>query len=426
MTGIAKLFLAPALSALLVSQSIAASLPTSRPEEAGLSADRLKRIHEVIQAHLDAKDFAGAVTLVMRRGKLVHLEAQGLMDLESNRPMRADTLFRMASMTKPMTAVSVLMLMEEGKLLLSDPVSKFIPEFKNPKVAVWNLPNDPKGAGYQLVPADREITLRDLLTHTSGLANAGEGPAGEFFRRASLARGGSLAERVKRLAPLPLNFQPGTQWEYSPSTGFDTLGRVVEILSGLTLEQFFKQRIFAPLGMNNSFFTIPADRMTDVATLYAKREQGLVKPNVPAPAAPSGDYFSGSGGLTSSAEDYLQFCQMLLHNGQWNGKRLLSRKSVELMTDNAIGNLDLRNYMEGEDSRQNLSGYGFGLGVRVRRSTGASGWLGTVGDFGWAGANGTYFWIDPKEELVGMVLMSTRVARLRTEIPNAVYQAIVD
>lgn len=426
MSGIAKLFLAPALSVLLVSQSLAASLPTSRPEEVGLSPDRLKRIHDVIQAHLDAKDFAGAVTLVMRKGKVVHFEAHGLMDLESNKPMRTDTLFRMASMTKPITAVSVLMLMEEGKLVLSDPVSKFIPEFKNPKVAVWNLPNDPKGAGYHLEPADREITLKDLLTHTSGLANGGEGPAGEFFRRANLQRGGSLAERVKRLAPLPLNFQPGSQWEYSPSTGFDTLGRVVEILSGLTLEQFVKQRIFAPLSMNNSFFTIPPDRMKDVALLYAKREQGLVKPNAPEAAPSNGDYFSGSGGVTSSAEDYLQFCQMLLNNGEWNGKRLLSRKSVELMTDNAIGNLDLRNYMEGEDSRQNLSGYGFGLGVRVRRSTGASGWLGTVGDYGWAGANGTYFWIDPKEQLVGMVLMSTRVARLRTEIPNAVYQAIVD
>jgi CubicO group peptidase (beta-lactamase class C family) len=422
----AKLSLAAAVAVLSIAHVHAASLPTSKPEEAGLSTQRLQRIHDVIQAHLESKDLAGAVTLVMRKGKVVHFEAHGLMDLESNQPMRTDTLFRMASMTKPLTAVAVLMLMEDGKLILSDPVSKFIPEFKNPKVAVWNLPNDPAGAGYHLVPADREITLKDLLSHTSGLANAGEGPAGEFFRRANLARGGSLAERIKRLAPLPLNFQPGTQWEYSPSTGFDTLGRVVEILSGLTLEQFFQQRIFAPLGMTNSFFTIPAGRLSDVATLYAKREQALVKPNAPQPTASSGDYFSGAGGVTSSAQDYLQFCQMLLNNGQWNGKRLLSRKSVELMTDNAIGNLDLRNYMEGEDSRQNLRGYGFGLGVRVRRSTGAGGWLGTVGDYGWAGAFGTYFWIDPKEQLIGMVLMSTRVARLRTEIPNAVYQAIVD
>jgi CubicO group peptidase (beta-lactamase class C family) len=293
-------------------------------------------------------------------------------------------------------------------------------------VAVWNLPNDPKGAGYRLVPADREITVRDLLTHTSGLANGGEGPAGEFYRKANLPQRGSLNERVKRLAVLPLNFQPGTQWEYSPGTGFDTLGDIVELLSGLSLEQFFKQRIFTPLDMNNSFFTVPQARLSDVATLYSKKDQDLVKGNSPQPLAPADQYFSGSGGVTASTEDYLQFCQMLLNGGQWNGKRLLSRKSVELMTDNAIGNLDLRNYMEGDDNRQNLRGYGFGLGVRVRRSTGASSWLGSVGDFGWAGAFGTYFWIDPKEELIGMVMMSTRVARLRTEFPNAVYQSIVD
>jgi CubicO group peptidase (beta-lactamase class C family) len=422
----AQRLIAPSLGILLALQGSAASLPVSRPEEVGLSADRLKRIHSVVQSHIDSKDFAGAVTLVMRKGKVVHFEAQGLMDLESNKPMRTDTLFRMASMTKPMTAVAILMLMEDGKLVLSDPVSKFVPEFKSPKVAVWNLPNDPKGAGYRLVPADREITVRDLLTHTSGLANGGEGPAGEFYRKANLPQRGSLNERVKRLAVLPLNFQPGTQWEYSPGTGFDTLGDIVELLSGLSLEQFFKQRIFTPLDMNNSFFTVPQARLSDVATLYSKKDQDLVKGNSPQPLAPADQYFSGSGGVTASTEDYLQFCQMLLNGGQWNGKRLLSRKSVELMTDNAIGNLDLRNYMEGDDNRQNLRGYGFGLGVRVRRSTGASSWLGSVGDFGWAGAFGTYFWIDPKEELIGMVMMSTRVARLRTEFPNAVYQSIVD
>jgi CubicO group peptidase (beta-lactamase class C family) len=418
--------LATVLCLLLASPSFSASLILSKPEEVGLSSERLKRIHSVIQSHIDAKDFAGAVTLVARKGKLVHLEAHGLMDVESNKPMRTDTLFRMASMTKPITAVAILMLMEEGKLILSDPVSKYIPEFKNPKVAVWNLPNDPAGAGYHLVPADREITLQHLLTHTSGLANGEAGPAGEYFRRANLPRGGSLAERVKRAASLPLNFQPGTQWEYSPSTGFDTLGRIVEILSGVSLEQFFKQRILGPLNMNDTFFRVPENRRADVAVVYTRREQGLIRPPAAEPLPAGVEYFSGSGGLTGSTEDYLQFAQMLLNGGQGNGKRLLSRKTVELMTDNAIGNLDLRNYMEGEGDRQNLRGYGFGLGVRVRRSTGASGWLGSTGDFGWAGANGTYFWVDPKEQLIGMVMMSTRVARLRTEIPNAVYQAIVD
>jgi CubicO group peptidase (beta-lactamase class C family) len=419
-----KALIASLLSALLSSQSIAASLALSKAEDAGISSERLKRIHPLIQSHIDAKDLSGAVTLVVRRGKLVHYEAQGSTDFESNQPMRTDTLFRMASMTKPITAVAVLMMMEEGKLILSDPVSKYIPEFKNPKVAVWNLPNDPRGAGVRLVTADREVTLQHLLTHTAGLAVNTEGPAGEFYRQANLSQEGiSLAEYCKRAGALPLNFQPGTQWQYTSTVGFSILGRVVEIVSGMNLDQFFRQRIFAPLGMNNTFFNIPPERMADVATVYTRSDKGLMKQNLPRPLPPGVEFFAGSGGLTGSAQDYLEFCQMLLNGGQWNGARLLSRKSVELMTDNAIGNLDLANYpVQG----QNLSGYGFGLGVRVRKSTGASGWLGSVGDYGWAGANGTYFWIDPKEQLIGMVLMATTVGRLRTEFPNAVYQSIVD
>ena len=410
-------------SALLAASLTAASLPVSKPEDVGLSAERLKRIHPLVESHIAAKDFAGAVTLVARRGKVVHLEAHGLMDIESAKPMRADTLFRMASMTKPVTAVAILMLLEENKLVLADPVSKFIPEFKNPKVAAWSLPNDPKGAGTKLIPADREITIQDLLTHTSGLSMAPDGPAGEYFRRANLGQGGSLEERVKRLGSLPLRFQPGTQWEYTGTQGFDILGRIVEIQSGKNLDQFFTQRIFEPLGMKDTFFNIPQNRLSDVATLYNRTEQGLTKSTPAAPPPAGVEYFSGAGGLTGSAQDYLQFCQMLLNGGTLNGARLLSRKTVELMTENAIGNLDLRNYLDGE---QPLRGYGFGLGVRLRRSTGASGWLGSIGDYGWAGANGTYFWIDPKEQLIGMVLMSTRVTRLRSEFPNAVYQAVTD
>jgi CubicO group peptidase (beta-lactamase class C family) len=326
-------------------------------------------------------------------------------------------------MTKPVTAVSVLMLLEEGKLVLSDPLSKFVPEYKNPKVAVWNLPNDPAGAGLRLVPAVREITIQDLLTHTSGLANGFEGPAGDYVRRANLPAGGSLDERVKRAAKLPLNFQPGTQWEYSPSTGFDTLGRIVEIASGMSLEQFFKTRVFDPLGMKDTFFTVPPDRVADLAVPYTRSENGLVRPQPPAPRAQaSGQYFSGAGGLTGSTADYLAFSQMLLNGGQLNGVRLLGRKTVELMTSDATGPLDLRNYA----GDQVLKGYGFGLGVRVRRSTGDNGWMGSVGDFGWAGALGTYFWIDPKEQLIGIVMIQTRNTRLRMEYPNLVYQAISD
>lgn len=409
--------------ATLVASGLGATLAVSKAEDVGMSSERLKRIHPMIQSHVEGKDFSGAVTLVARKGKVVHFEAHGMADVEANRPMKTDTLFRLASMTKPMTAVSILMLLEEGKLVLSDPVSTFIPEYKNPKVAVWNLPNDPAGAGLRLVPAAREITIQDVLMHTSGLANGFEGPAGDYVRRANLPADGSLDERVKRVAKLPLNFQPGTQWEYSPSTGFDTLGRVVEILSGMSLEQFFKTRVFEPLGMKDTFFTVPPNRLADVTVPYTKGENSLVRPPPPAASAePRGQYFSGAGGLTGSAADYLLFSQMLLNGGQLNGVRLLSRKTVELMTSDATGSLDLRNYA----GDQVLKGYGFGLGVRVRRSTGENGWMGSVGDFGWAGALGTYFWIDPKEQLIGIVMIQTRNTRLRMEYPNLVYQAVSD
>src|SRR4051812_3028356 len=418
--------------AALVAFGFGAAPSLSKPEDVGLSSERLARIHPMIQGHLDAKDFSGAVTLVARKGRVVHFDAHGLADVEAHTPMGKDTLFRLASMTKPITAVSILMMLEEGKLVLSDPISKFIPEYKNPKVAVWTLPNDPAGAGLRLVPAAREITVQDLLTHTSGLANGFEGPAGDFVRRANLPAGGSLDERVKRAARLPLNFQPGTQWEYSPSTGFDTLARIVEILSGMSLDQFFKTRVFDPLNMKDTFFTVPPNRLADVAVAYTRADTGLARPQ-PAPsrvegapaaarAESSGPYFSGAGGLTGSAADYLAFSQMLLNGGQLNGVRLLGRKTVELMTSDATGPLDLRNYA----GDQVLKGYGFGLGVRVRRSTGENGWMGSVGDFGWAGALGTYFWIDPKEQLIGIVMIQTRNTRLRMEFPNLVYQAISD
>jgi CubicO group peptidase (beta-lactamase class C family) len=403
---------------------LAASLTLAKPDEVGISAERLNRIHAVIQTHLNARDFAGAVTLVARKGKVVHLEAHGALDFESNKPLRTDTLFRLASMTKPMTAVAVLMMMEEGKLDLSDPVSKYIPEFSNPRVAQWNLPNDSRGAGLRLVPANREVTLQDILTHTAGLAVSTAGPAGQLFRDANLSEKAiSLAEFCKRAGSVPLNFQPGTQWEYTGGVGFAVLGRVVEIASGMNLDQFFRNRIFEPLAMQNSYFDVPSARIGDIAPVYVLTAGKLVKQD-PAPPLPKGvESYSGAGGVTSSIEDYFHFCQMLLDGGRWNGARLLSRKSVELMTDNAIGDLDLANYPE---PGQNLRGYGFGLGVRVRKSNGTSGWLGSVGDYGWAGAYGPYFWVDPKEHLIGIVMMATRVGRLRTEFPNAVYQALTD
>ena len=396
---------------------LAASLPSSKPEEVGLSSERLKGVSALVKSHIDAGDFSGAVTLVARRGKLIHLEAQGLRDIEMKTPMTVESVFQLASMTKPITAVAVLMLMEEGKLLLGDPVSKFIPEFKDQTVAEWNLPNDPRGAGSRLVRANREITLQDLLTHTSGMASSMEGPAGGEVAKLKLAADASIDQRVRAWAKLPLNFQPGTQWQYTGGVGFGVLGRVVELVSGLPLDQYFDKRIFTPLGMKDSFFLIPAARQGDIAVMYGKQSTGLTK------VANSAGRVNGAGGLWSTAQDYLAFAQMLLNGGQLNGARIISRKSVELLSDNAIGDLDLRNYIGTE---HNLAGYGFGLGVRVRKSSGRSGWLGSPGDFGWAGAQGTYSWIDPKEQTIGIIMMSTRVQRLRAEFPNVVYGSFID
>lgn len=396
---------------------LAESLPSAKPEEVGLSSERLRAVATLVKAHVDAGDFSGAVTLVARKGKVVHLEAQGLRDIEMKKPMTTGTLFQMASMTKPVTAVAVLMLMEEGKLLLGDPVSKFIPEFREQMVAEWNLPNDPRGAGRRLVRANREVTLQDLLTHTSGITSMAEGPAGDDFAKLKLAADAPLDQRVKAWATVPLSFQPGTQWQYSGGVGFSVLGRVVELVSGMPLDEFFEKRIFARLGMKSTFFVVPAARQDDIAAGYNKQAGGLVK------AASATARADGSSGLFSNATDYLLFAQMLLNGGQLHGARILSRKSVELMSDHAIGDLDLRNYIGTE---HNLAGYGFGLGVRVRRSSGRSGWLGSPGDFGWAGARGTYFWIDPKEQTIGIILMSTRVQRLRAEFPNVVYGSFID
>jgi CubicO group peptidase (beta-lactamase class C family) len=287
----ARTFICGLLCTALTLPTLAESLTISKPEDVGISSERLKRIGPLVQSHVAAKDLAGAVTLVARKGKVVHFEAHGLTDFESNKPMRTDTLFRLASMTKPITAVAVLMLMEEGKLMLSDPVSKFIPEFKDPKVAMWNLPNDPRGAGVRLVTADREVTLQHILTHTAGLAVNTDGPAGEYFRAANLTQGQiSLAEYSKRAGALPLNFQPGTQWQYTSALGFVVLGRVVEIVSGMNLDQFFKQRIFTPLGMNSTFFNIPANRIGDVAPVYARNGGSLVR-QTPATPLPPGVSF---------------------------------------------------------------------------------------------------------------------------------------
>ena len=402
------LFLVSALSA----PSFAGDMLIGRPEDAGISAVRLRRIHEAMMRHIDAGEISGAVTLVARRGRLVHVEAHGLMDMESKRPMQKDAIFRLASMTKPVTGVAVLMMMEEGKLRLSDPVSKFLPEFKSPKVAVARGTS----GEFDAVPVDRELTIRDLLTHTNGLMTGGIGSKSGPPRPAA---GDTLASYVPQLGAVPLDFQPGTQWAYSGLAGPDTLSRIVEIVSGQSYDEFLRTRLFQPLGMNDTFFYPPDDRRPRLVTLYRKGANGLVK-------AENQDgfsfktYFSGGGGLMSTAEDYLQFAQMLLNGGEFHGKRFLSPRTVDLMHANHVG--DMFNGKLGRPAH----GMGYGLLVGIVEDSVAAGMRVSSGSWGWDGAFGTQTWIDPREKMVTIVMIQTQVPSVQRDFENAVMQAIVE
>jgi CubicO group peptidase (beta-lactamase class C family) len=405
---------------LLVTAGAVASddaLPRAKPEDVGVSAGRLQRIDEVIRRHIDEHRIAGAVTLVGRRGAVVHLEAHGLMDLDSKRPMRKDTLFRMASSTKPVTGVAVMMLIEEGKIRLNDPVSKFIPEFKAMKVAV----RKDAESEVQLVPADRPITIRDLLTHTSGLATGGLGTQ-KMPRDAMWPKpDDSLAAHIPRLAGFPLDFQPGTRWRYSGLAGLDVLGRVVEIVSGQSYDEFLRRRVFEPLGMKDTFFDVPSDRQDRLATVYQGTDKGLTKSTFTLKFPKT--YFSGAGGLVSDAEDYFRFAQSFLDHPGTGGRRLLSPRAVELFASNQVGDM-----FPGQLGRPR--GMGFGLSVEVVVDSVQAGMFRSNGSFGWDGAFGTHFWVDPKEQLVGVLLVQAQagpvVAGIQRDFETAVMQAIVD
>ena len=403
----------------------AASIQGTKPEDVGFSPERLKRIHETVQSHIDTHDISGAVTLVARKGRIAHLEAHGVLDLASNKPMPKDGLFWIASMSKPITGAAILMLMEEGKVRLNDPVSKFIPEFRGMKVAMTQ--ERPAGAGapangpdaahsFYPVPATREITVQDLLTHVSGLVSGGEASR---LEAAKIARkpGETLANFIPRLGATPLDFQPGSRWSYSPGAGFDTLGRIVEILSGQTFDQFLRQRIFDPLGMKDIFFHPPGDRLPRVATTYHRANNSLDPVDTQIRLSNT-SYFSGAGGLMTDAEDYLQFGQMLLDGGQLNGKRLLSPKTVELMAS-----IFVPDTLPGRPR-----GRSFGLSVQVISDAVAAGYRVSSGSFGWDGAFGTHFWVDPKEKVVGIMMVQTDNPnrQLDRDFENAVMQAIVE
>jgi CubicO group peptidase (beta-lactamase class C family) len=324
-------------------------------------------------------------------------------------------------MTKPVASLAAMMLLEEGRFLLDDPISKWLPEFKDMHVAVPNQPNERGAPGYRLVPAERPITIRHLLSHSAGLAS---GTSGVTMADYQALRDLRAAEKpidayVTALAKLPLTFQPGEAWEYGPAT--DVLGRLVEVISGQTLDAFFRERIFKPLGMTDTHFYLPQDKLARRATLYAPSPQGLKAQDRPVAAAENGKLFSAGGGLSGTAADYLRLCQMFLNGGRLDDVRLLSRKSVEAMTTNQIGDARLW--------QNTYPNYGFGLGFRVRLEVGRTPTLGSAGEYGWGGAHGTYFFIDPVEELIGILMIQLNPyahLNLRPEFQNMVNQAIVD
>jgi CubicO group peptidase (beta-lactamase class C family) len=413
--------------AVLVLPIGAAPAPSGKPEEVGLSSERLQRITQMIQRRIAAGELAGAVTIVARKGKVAHHVAHGVMDLQSKQPMTPASMFRIASMTKPIVGVAIMMMVEEGKLRLNDPVSRYIPEFRGMKVAMAQPGAGGRGAGagagappapaapaFYTVPAQREITIKDLLTHTSGLGSGAMGNSD--IAKVARKEGETLAQYIPRLGGTALEFQPGSRWAYSAGAGFETLGRLVEIASGLPLDQFFRQRIFDPLGMKDITFWPSDAQWPRVATVYARDAKGLTKTTPANDTFGRNVYFRGSGGLFSTAEDYIPFGMMLANGGELGGKRLLSRKTVEMLrTAHVLDTLPGR-----------PAGEGYGLSVRVVLNHAARNTLLSDGTYGWTGAQGTHFFVDPKEELVGVLMVQTSSGEIQRDFEDLVAQSVAD
>lgn len=373
-----------------------------------------------MQRYIDQRKLAGIATLVARRGRVVHFERFGLQDIEANEPIQLDTIFRIYSMTKPITSVALMMLYEQGLFHLTDPVSKFIPGFKKVKVLV---------NGLELADPARDITIHDLLTHTAGLSYGDdeETQVDQLYRQADLFRADiTLEEMIRRLTDLPLAHQPGQVWHYSVAT--DVLGYLVELISGMSLDDFFEQNIFQPLGMADTSFSVPPERIDRFATLYGPTEDGalevLDRPATSEWLAPVSLY-SGGHGLVSTAADYLRFAQMVLNKGELHGVRLLGPRTIGLMTTNHLPPALLPIAM----GDAQMPGIGFGLGFSVMMDVARSGMMGSVGLHGWGGYASTHFWVDPQERLVGVLmlqLLPSRTYPTTEDFRTLVYQALID
>jgi CubicO group peptidase (beta-lactamase class C family) len=395
-----------------------------KPEEVGLSSERLQRLAQMIQRRIAAGDLAGAVVAIARKGRVAYVNAQGVMDLDTKQPMSSSSMFRIASMTKPVVGVGVMMMVEEGKLRLNDPVSRYIPEFRNMKVAVLQTAPAGRGGGaagaapptpqFYSVPAQREVTIKDLLTHTSGL---GSGPmSNSDIEKIARKDGETLAQYIPRLGGTALEFQPGSRWTYSPGAGFETLGRIIEIASGMPLDRFFRTRIFDPLGMKDITFWPTDAQMPRLATVYSRTPTGLNKQVMPNDTMSRNVYFRGSGGLYSTAEDYLPLGIMLAGGGEMNSKRLLSRKTVEMMSAAHVPDT-----LQGRPA-----GEGYGLSVRVVTNHAARGTMLSDGTFGWTGAQGTHFFVDPKEQLTAVLMVQTSNGEIQRDFEDLVAQSVAD
>jgi CubicO group peptidase (beta-lactamase class C family) len=425
------------VSALAVVLSAQAPAPPSvrvpirvAPASVGVSSERLERLHKGMQGFVDRKEVAGIVTLVARDGKIADLHAVGLQDIEKNVPMKTDAIFRIASMTKPVTSVAIMMLYEEGKLFLTDPVSRFIPAFKGSTVM------EGTGAEAKSVPARRAITIRDLLAHKSGITYGflNGGPVGDGYRKSGVTDGltqttMTLEEGINKLATQPLVSQPGAAFNYSLST--DVLGRVVEVVSGQPYNVFLRERIFRPLKMADTDFSVPEAKWSRFVTVYSPDGKGGIRPMTDPEAfgnthmspwasyKEGKTYFSGGAGLASTARDYARFGNMLLNGGVLEGVRLLSPKTIELMTISHTSDLTPPLQLLGP-------GVNFGLGFRVITDLAATQGLGSDGLYGWSGIYGTNFWVDPKEKLVAVMMVQKYPGpTVAGAFQPLVYQALV-
>jgi len=407
---------------LLIScSSWAEMLPKAKPSSVGMSSDRLARIAPAMQAYIDRELVSGTVTLIARKGKIVHFEAQGFMDAENEIPMRKDAIFRIASMTKPITSVALMMLWEEGKFQLRDPVSKYLPEFEGQMVSSTG---DVSGATGKLIPVEREATIRDMLTHTAGLANAYIGNAKAYREISRVRPEDNLESLIKRLAAAPLNYQPGQAWQYSAAT--DVVGRIVEVISGVPLDQYMQDKIFTPLGMSDTSFYLDDTRGGRLTAQYTPGEGNKIQLQDPGNNAsrwisgPNKKVFRGAGGLVSTASDYIKFQQMVLSGGTSGKHRLLAPATISLMLENHTGELPL--WLAGP-------GMGFGLGYGVVVDRGAAATPLSRGSGYWGGAYCTISWVDPEQEITAVLMTQVRPythLNIRQDFQVLTYQAIIE